>query len=649
VFFSKEQIEQSVKRLNDLNPFFGTTFLAFKKEQLPIGKTKSINSTSILNTFLRQYYQPIEDYSGFYTPFKTWNNKQKRWNSYSSYANSLHVTADKHFSDVLIHPAGSGWGWQPNYIAVIASKYLKKDLIPAFDLAVWLFHSRQWQNDIESADVIEALLTEFFVEENEKKLFDVSSPLLATPWLQEHPISKDALLNITSSPPGRITEGALLQTIKLTGVGPAEKFELDLASRLNVITGDNGLGKTFLLECAWRALTGNWIGYPARPRQDAKTSSIAFQIGKPSRNEKVQVITYSWDRRTWGIASERASSKRAPSERNTLPGLSIFAQVDGSFAVWDPAKHLLAREENYAGHITDALTRLSRSSILHGLSETDQYGRIQKATGLINDWVRWQEAADQTHFEALSAALYALSPHLDQEALIPGLPTRMPELNDSRDIPTLKFPYGDVPIIYCSAGIQRIVSLAYLLVWAWQEHVKTATSIRRKPAQSMVLLIDEMEAHLHPLWQRTILPALMSAVQEIVSEVQVQVIVATHSPLVLASAEPLFDHDQDKLFHLYLEDGSVLLDEVPFVKRGRADLWLTSDVFGLAQPRSLEAEKAIEAANQLQLEKDPLRARVQEVSDTLVKVLAPDDEFWPVWIYFAKQRGVSLDARTKAT
>ena len=295
------------------------------------------------------------------------------------------------------------------------------------------------------------------------------------------------------------TEGRL-QMLKLTGVGPAEEFEIDLAPRLNVITGGNGLGKTFLLECIWWALTGNWIEYPARPRESAKAASIAFQFGKPNRNEKDQITKYSWDELAWDL----------PSKSNTLPGLSIFAQVDGSFAVWDPVKALLVRKENYTGRATDALTRLSRSSILHGLGP-DQYGKIQKTTGLINDWIRWQEAADQRHFEALKAALYKLSPHPDQEALIPGPPTRMPELGDSRDIPTLKFSYGNVPI------------------------------------------------------------------------------------------------------------------------------------------RSLEAEKAIEDANQLQLEKDPPKARVQEVSDKLVKVLAPDDKFWPVWTYFAKQRGVSLDTRTKAT
>ena len=42
-----------------------------------------------------------------------------------------------------------------------------------------------------------------------------------------------------------------------------------------------------------------------------------------------------------------------------------------------------------------------------------------------------------------------------------------------------------------------------------------------------------------------------------------------------------------------LEGQNVILEELPFVKRGRADLWLMSEVFGLGQPRSLPAEHAI--------------------------------------------------------
>jgi predicted ATP-binding protein involved in virulence len=75
------------------------------------------------------------------------------------------------------------------------------------------------------------------------------------------------------------------------------------------------------------------------------------------------------------------------------------------------------------------------------------------------------------------------------------------EEEDVRPVPTLEFPYRPVPIVLCSAGIKRIVALAYLLVWAWNEHVVNSELICEKPQRSIVLLIDEMEAHLHPFWQ----------------------------------------------------------------------------------------------------------------------------------------------------
>lgn len=42
----------------------------------------------------------------------------------------------------------------------------------------------------------------------------------------------------------------MLKTLKIEGVGPAPKMTLDFGSRLNLLTGDNGLGKSFLLDIA---------------------------------------------------------------------------------------------------------------------------------------------------------------------------------------------------------------------------------------------------------------------------------------------------------------------------------------------------------------------------------------------------------------
>lgn len=50
----------------------------------------------------------------------------------------------------------------------------------------------------------------------------------------------------------------MLQQLTLPNVGPAVSMELHFGSRLNVLTGDNGLGKSFLLEIAWWSLTRKW-------------------------------------------------------------------------------------------------------------------------------------------------------------------------------------------------------------------------------------------------------------------------------------------------------------------------------------------------------------------------------------------------------
>ena len=50
----------------------------------------------------------------------------------------------------------------------------------------------------------------------------------------------------------------MLKELKLSHVGPAPSMELEFGERLNLITGDNGLGKSFLLDIAWWALTRRW-------------------------------------------------------------------------------------------------------------------------------------------------------------------------------------------------------------------------------------------------------------------------------------------------------------------------------------------------------------------------------------------------------
>src|SRR5260370_14222772 len=182
--------------------------------------------------------------------------------------------------------------------------------------------------------------------------------------------------------------------------------------------------------------------------------------------------------------------------------------------------------------------------------------------------------------------------------LKPGEPMRLPA--DARDIPTLHHNYAIVPFTTESAGVRRIVTIAYLLVWAWNEHLVFSNLAKKAPQNNMVILIDEVEAHLHPKWQRVVLPALLDVTKLLSDAVKPQMIVATHSPLILASLESIFSDDFDRLFHLFLHDNSqVQLQEAKFMKHGSVDAWLTSEIFELRQARSLEGEDALELAKGL--------------------------------------------------
>ena len=96
---------------------------------------------------------------------------------------------------------------------------------------------------------------------------------------------------------------------------------------------------------------------------------------------------------------------------------------------------------------------------------------------------------------------------------------------------------------------------------------------------------------MHQRWQRVIVPALLKVVQTLTEDqsASVQLLAATHSPLVLASVEPHFGESQDRLFGLGLEAGEVRLQQQPWTKQGDGLNWLVSESFGLTQARSVES------------------------------------------------------------
>jgi hypothetical protein len=436
----------------------------------------------------------------------------------------------------------------------------------------------------------------------------------------------------------------MLKYLKLENVGPAPQMELNLAPRLNIITGDNGLGKSFLLDVAWFVNTGSWPrdinaaisgGYMARPKSGRDKSTITRSYQDPPNQGHAQPVwvgSFDFDPQIQAWRFEQTSFvKRFP---------TIYAMADGAVAIWDQFRNF----NDLSPHLAETKDRpkafvFSQDELWRGREDLNRKRLIH---GLVSDWSTWQKENGET-LRLLKRILIALSPDSNKPLKL-GKLTRI-DINDLQDVPTIVMDYGiEVPIVHAAAGIRRILSLAYVLVWMWEEHQRAAALYSSSPSMEMTFLLDEVECHLHPSWQRRIVPALLEAVKELSKDISVQLIATTHSPLVMASLEPHFDARIDKWFDLDLvrDNGTkpeVKLTERPFEKLGSANNWLVSDAFGLPTPDNIQLEEALQEASAALRTENFSQEEALKIQQKLVGLINPREPFWTKWRMLGKQKG----------
>ncbi len=407
----------------------------------------------------------------------------------------------------------------------------------------------------------------------------------------------------------------MLNSIELHNVGPSLHMKVDFTPRLNLLTGDNGLGKTFILDVAWWALARRWADLQALPDPDSSEQpTISFQTGDALDSEP-RKSRFSYEKQTWDL----------PSKRFFDPVAVLYVRTDGGICLYDPLKG----SQPYLFRPQDIWDGLKR-------------GRKQLCNGLIDDWTSWQLRHDEKseNFDILVDALESLSPS-DDERIVPGKPIRI-SIDDSREIPSIQMPYGKVPVTHASSGCRRVLSIAYMLVWMWSENKEAAKLKKKKPIDRLTVLFDEVESHLHPQWQRVLIPSLMKVLKKLNPSTKVQFIGSTHAPLVLASVESIFSEKLDSLTVFNLIDGEVQVETVPWQNFGDVSSWLTSEIFGLGAARSLDAEKAIQKALNAIDRVDMDLNELKSLHGDLQAVLKDTDPFWPRWLYYAEKKGVSL-------
>jgi len=128
-----------------------------------------------------------------------------------------------------------------------------------------------------------------------------------------------------------------------------------------------------------------------------------------------------------------------------------------------------------------------------------------------------------------------------------------------------------------------------------------------------VVLIDEIDTHLHPRWKMRVMSSLRRALPG------VQFIVTTHDPLCLRGMD-----DGEVVVLQRNQDGRIVkLEGLPSIKGMRADQLLTSDFFGLSS--TIDPETELDVARYVDSLADLPPDRVQEAA-ALVRHLALGDD-----------------------
>lgn len=103
-----------------------------------------------------------------------------------------------------------------------------------------------------------------------------------------------------------------------------------------------------------------------------------------------------------------------------------------------------------------------------------------------------------------------------------------------------------------------------------------------------IVLIDEVDLHLHPAWQQQVIPLLQKCFPHL------QFIGCTHSPMTAGGA-----NDGDIILLDYHEGKIDVRQDLPSIKGWRADQILTGPLFGLESTRDLSTQQKLEQYTQL--------------------------------------------------
>lgn len=354
-------------------------------------------------------------------------------------------------------------------------------------------------------------------------------------------------------------------------------------ARWTLLLGDNGVGKTTLLQClgwmrpGYEGSPGSktlGIG-PALPSEENEIVEGLLRVGKKSvfeisaeisQGSKLDTIPKeSFLTNIKASFNKRLLNEVKPSWLSESAFQKKFGEFKEPFIIAYGANRHMGNQNISSNELKDTIAnRLSSSTELYDveeiLIELDYAARTKKRRG-----------KEQNLLDKLKLSLAQILPNgrvVEDIEIVAG---QFTEGEFKRSAVKLRTFSGSVPISALSLGYQTMLAWVLDLTWRLSHQYPDSKDPRNEPA---IVLIDEIDLHLHPHWQLKVMDTLAELFKS------TQFIASAHSPLMVQSKP-------NANFAVIQQKGTeAVIENEPGTVRGwRVDQILNSDYFSIYSSR----------------------------------------------------------------
>jgi predicted ATP-binding protein involved in virulence len=335
-----------------------------------------------------------------------------------------------------------------------------------------------------------------------------------------------------------------INNIKITGIGPIKNLELNFDNHFNIICGQNGIGKTTILDCLAQSFGVSNTSVKRTAGKEKGNWNISVSIDEISHQKSFDITSFHPNENTYSTQGFYQNS-------NNIIVFKTHRDI--------PYQHLSSLNTDPQKKITSFASETMSGSLPNDLKNWFVSRHL---------WSKHDNHLDEAQLLNIGLAkecFNILNSNISFSKVNPN----------SNDI-LLQTPNGEIYFEYLSSGYKSCMAVLIGLIKEIEFRFKDPSKFIKD--FDGIVFIDEIDLHLHPEWQAKIYEAL----KEILPNAQI--FTSTHSPHIIQVAKP------NEIIPLTLDEtNEVKLNSIinqEFGCQGWSVEEILNDVMGMTETRT---------------------------------------------------------------